>query len=367
MNASAGSDAPDQPYGVAGHPIGHSWSPFIHGMFAKATAQNLVYRLFDITPENFRREALRLFAGGLKGRRTSPCRISIAAAELVNELTPRAERAKAVNTIAFFEQTSLLGDNTDGRGLTADLEKNLGLALVGKRVLILGAGGAVRGVLGSLMERELREVVIANRTPERARKLAAEFTDLGEIVGCGFSEVRGPPYDLIINATSASLQGEMPEMPVGLVGEESIWLRHGLRPSATRRLRPCGPGNLSNAARTTKGWGMLVEQAAESFLLWRGIRPRYGTGARGIGTARSASLGTVIMTGGCWNSSIFLPTSGTSRADRGPSRNSSSTRRCRAVQRESLVYGFAATYLLVTLKPSTRRPSEPFKFTVPRY
>ena len=104
----------------------------------------------------------------------------------------------------------------------ADLENNLGLALTGKRVLILGAGGAVRGVLGSLMERELRELVIANRTPERARKLAAEFADLGEISGCGFAEVQGPPYDLIINATSASLQGEMPEMPVGLVSEESI-------------------------------------------------------------------------------------------------------------------------------------------------
>ena len=131
-------------------------------MFAKATAQNLVYRLFDIQPENFRREALRLFAGGLKGLNvTLPHKQ--AAAELVNELTPRAERAKAVNTIAFFQQTSLLGDNTDGLGLMADLENNLGLALTGKRVLILGAGGAVRGVLGSLMERELRAVVVANR------------------------------------------------------------------------------------------------------------------------------------------------------------------------------------------------------------
>jgi shikimate dehydrogenase len=238
-------------------------------MFAKATAQNLVYRLFDIAPENFRREALRLFAGGLKGLNvTLPHKQ--AAAELVNELTPRAERARAVNTIAFFEQTSLLGDNTDGLGLTADLEKNLGLALADKRVLILGAGGAVRGVLGALMERELREVVIANRTPERARKLAAEFADLGEIAGCGFSEVRGPPYDLIINATSASLQGEMPEMPVGLVGEESICydMVYG---------RGHTPFTLwaksLHAARITKGWGMLVEQAAESFLLWRGIRP----------------------------------------------------------------------------------------------
>jgi shikimate dehydrogenase len=268
VSGGAGSEAPDQ-YGVAGHPIAHSWSPFIHGMFAKESAQNLVYRLFDITPENFRREALRLFAGGLKGLNvTLPHKQ--AAAELVNELTPRAERAQAVNTIAFFEQTSLLGDNTDGLGLLADLENNLGISLSGKRLLILGAGGAVRGVLAPLMERELRSVVIANRTAERARSLAAEFADMGEISGCGFSEVRGPPYDLIINATSASLQGEMPQMPVGLVGEESICYDMAYGRGHT-------PFTLwaksLHAARTTKGWGMLVEQAAESFLLWRGIRP----------------------------------------------------------------------------------------------
>jgi shikimate dehydrogenase len=263
-----GVDAPDQ-YGVAGHPIAHSWSPFIHGMFAKAAAQNLVYRLFDIPAENFRREALRLFAGGLKGLNvTLPHKQ--AAAEMVNELTPRAQRAQAVNTIAFFEDTALLGDNTDGLGLLADLEKNLGLELADKRVLILGAGGAVRGVLGPLMERDLREVIIANRTPERARKLAAEFADMGQISGCGFSAVRGPPYDLIINATSAGLQGEMPTLPVGLVGEESVCYDMAYGRGHT-------PFTLwaksLHAARTTKGWGMLVEQAAESFLLWRGIRP----------------------------------------------------------------------------------------------
>jgi shikimate dehydrogenase len=262
------TEAPDQ-YGVAGHPIAHSWSPFIHGMFAKASAQNLVYRLFDISPDNFRRDALALFAGGLKGLNvTLPHKQ--AAAELVNELTPRAERARAVNTIAFFKDTSLLGDNTDGLGLTADLEKNLGLALADKRVLILGAGGAVRGVLGPLMERDLRAVVIANRTPERARKLAQEFADMGEISGCGFSEVSGPPYDLIINATSVSLQGEMPQMPVGIVGEQSVCYDMAYGRGHT-------PFTLwaksLHAARTTKGWGMLVEQAAESFLLWRGIRP----------------------------------------------------------------------------------------------
>jgi shikimate dehydrogenase len=268
VNSSVGPDTPDQ-YGVAGHPVAHSWSPFIHGMFAKATAQNLVYRLFDITPDDFRRETLRLFASGVRGLNiTLPHKQ--AAAELVNQLTPRAERAQAVNTIAFFEDTALLGDNTDGLGLTADLERNLGMILTDKRVLILGAGGAVRGVLGPLLERDLRAVVIANRTPERARKLATEFADLGSISGCGFADVEGPPYDLIINATSASLQGEMPVMPVGLVGEGTVCYDMAYGRGHT-------PFTLwaksLHAARTTKGWGMLVEQAAESFVLWRGIRP----------------------------------------------------------------------------------------------
>jgi shikimate dehydrogenase len=238
-------------------------------MFAKATAQNLVYRLFDITPDDFRREALRLFTSGVRGLNiTLPHKQ--AAAELVNQLTPRAERAQAVNTIAFFEDTALLGDNTDGLGLIADLERNLGMVLADKRVLILGAGGAVRGVLGPLLERDLRALVIANRTPERARKLATEFADLGAISGCGFADIEGPPYDLIVNATAASLQGEMPDLPVGLVGAATVCydMAYG------RGHTPFTLWSKSlHAARTTKGWGMLVEQAAESFLLWRGIRP----------------------------------------------------------------------------------------------
>ncbi|HEY1315336.1 MAG TPA: shikimate dehydrogenase [Steroidobacteraceae bacterium] len=263
-----GTDAPDQ-YGVVGHPIAHSWSPFIHGMFAKSTAQNLVYRLFDVPADNFRREALRLFASGVRGLNvTLPHKQ--AAAELVNELTPRAERAQAVNTIAFFEDTSLLGDNTDGLGLTADLERNLNINLADKRVLILGAGGAVRGVLGPLLERELAEVIIANRTPDRAHKLATEFADMGQISGCAFAEIRGPSYDIVINATSAGLQGEMPELPAGLVGARTICYDMAYGRGHT-------PFTLwaksLHAARVSKGWGMLVEQAAESFLLWRGMRP----------------------------------------------------------------------------------------------
>ena len=259
---------PDQ-YGLAGHPVAHSWSPFIHGMFAKASAQNLVYRLFDIAPQEFRRETLRLLTSGVRGLNiTLPHKQS--AAELVNELTPRAARAQAVNTIAYFDDMKLIGDNTDGVGLICDLEQNLGITLQRQRVLVLGAGGAVRGVLAPLLERDLAQLVVANRTAAKARRLAAEFGDLGAIFGCGFEEVGGPPYDLIVNGTSSSLQGEMPEMPAGLVGEETVCYDMAYGRGHT-------PFTLwaksLHAKRTTKGWGMLVEQAAAAFALWRGIRP----------------------------------------------------------------------------------------------
>ncbi len=268
MNLPHEAGKPDQ-YGVVGHPVAHSWSPFIHGMFAKATTQNLVYRLFDIAPDNFRRETLRLFTSGVRGLNvTLPHKQ--AAAELVNELTPRAARAQAVNTIAFFENTTLLGDNTDGIGLICDLERNLKVDLADKRVLILGAGGAARGAIGPILEREPRELTVANRTPFKARKLATEFADMGQIAGCTFAELEGPPYDLIINATSASLQGEMPAIPTGLVGEETVCydMAYGRGPTPFTQW-----AHSLHARRAAKGWGMLVEQAAESFLLWRGIRP----------------------------------------------------------------------------------------------
>jgi shikimate dehydrogenase len=261
-------DEADQ-YGVVGHPVDHSWSPFIHGMFAEATAQRMVYRRFDVTPDNFRRDLLALFAGGVRGLNiTLPHKQ--AAALLVNELTPRAARAQAVNTIASVEHEMLLGDNTDGVGLIRDLERNLRLELADRRLLILGAGGAVRGVLGPLLEHAVREVIIANRAPAKALRIAAEFADLGKVSGCAFAELRGPPYDLIINATAASLQGEMPPLPAGIVGPRTVCydLAYGRGDTAftlwAKSLR---------AAHASKGWGMLVEQAAESFLLWRGIRP----------------------------------------------------------------------------------------------
>src|SRR5215469_7489583 len=165
-------------YGVVGHPVAHSWSPFIHGMFAKQTSQNLAYRLYDVPPAEFRGTIVGFFAGGGRGLNvTLPHKM--AAAELVNELTPRAARACAVNTLAAQADGSLLGDNTDGVGLVHDLCDNLGVVITRRRILIIGAGGAVRGVLAPMLTLEPAELVIANRTEERAQALAEDFKDLG--------------------------------------------------------------------------------------------------------------------------------------------------------------------------------------------
>jgi shikimate dehydrogenase len=174
-----------------------------------------------------------------------------------------------VNTIAFFENTTLLGDNTDGVGLITDLERNLRIDLADKRVLILGAGGAARGVVGPLLERELRSLTISNRTPYKARKLAAEFADVGQVSGCTFGEITGPAYDLVVNATSAGLQGEMPKLPEGLVDETTVCydMTYGRGHTPFTRW-----ASEHTAGRIHKGWGMLVEQAAESCFVWGGVR-----------------------------------------------------------------------------------------------
>ena len=281
MNAGPDTLDADQ-YGVAGHPIAHSWSPFIHGMFAKASGQHLVYRLFDIAPEDFRREVLRLFTSGVRGLNVTVPHKQ-AAAELVNELSPRAARAQAVNTIALHGENGLLGDNTDGVGLLRDLEHNLGLGIAGRRILILGAGGAARGVLAPLLERGPALLTIANRTPARARALVEEFSDLGEIGSCGFDAIEGPAYDLVINATAAGLQGDMPDLPPGLVGGRSVCydMSYG-RGDTPFTLW----GKSQHALLAVKGWGMLVEQAAESFELWRGLRPDTGPVLAALSTLR---------------------------------------------------------------------------------
>ncbi len=265
-----GAPPPDR-YALMGFPVSHSWSPFIHGLFAKQTGQNLQYRLVEVAPEQFRTTAIQFFLDGGKGLNVTVPHKQ-AAAELVNELTPRAARARAVNTIRLKigTTTELVGDNTDGIGLVNDLSDNLHVALEGTKILVLGAGGATRGVLGPLLEQKPEMLVIANRTAERAAELAAEFGAVGPVRGVGFEGIDGGPYDLVINATSAGLQGEMPPVPNGIVGPRTVCYDMSYAKGETPFTKWARE---HRAAAAYKGWGMLVEQAAEAFAIWRGVRP----------------------------------------------------------------------------------------------
>jgi shikimate dehydrogenase len=255
-------------YGLFGYPVHHSWSPFIHGMFAKQTGQDMVYRLHESPPERFRSEVLEFFRSGGSGVNvTLPHKR--AAAVLVNELTPRAQVADAVNTIVRRDEL-LVGDNTDGAGLLADLTRNLKIRLASPRILLLGAGGAARGAIGPLLELKPRLLVVANRSKERAEQLAREFAEYGAVRGCEFGTLENQRFDLVVNATSASLRGEVPVIPIGVVDSMTTCydMAYGVGDTAfvtwAKRL---------GAGRAEQGWGMLVEQAAEAFELWRGVRP----------------------------------------------------------------------------------------------
>ncbi len=256
-------------YAVVGYPVKHSRSPFIHGMFAKQTGQQLSYQLLEVAPEYLTTEVQRFFAEGGKGLNiTVPHKQTVAA--LLDYRTPRAEFAGAVNTIILMPDGKLMGDNTDGVGLLNDLNNNLKFELKDKRILMLGAGGAARGVIAPLLQQQPTELVIANRNVERATELANEFSNLGDLQGVSFAEVGTEPYDLIINATSASLQGEMPDLPPEIIGDHTVCydMAYGKDDTVfTHWAKQHG------AAYAVQGWGMLVEQAAEAFFLWRGVHP----------------------------------------------------------------------------------------------
>jgi len=261
-------ETPLDQYGVIGHPVAHSWSPFIHGLFARETGQALAYRLHDVPPERFEEYVLDFAARGGRGLNvTVPHKL--AAARLATELSPRAARAAAANTLTFVE-TRILGDNTDGAGLVRDLTLNLGLTIANRRILIAGAGGAARGVLGPLIELEPIELAIAARSAERAQALARDSADLGAVRGCGLDELGLGSFDLVINATSAGLAGEVPAIPAEAIGRSTTCYDMGYSRSDTAFVRWARE---HGCERAVQGWGMLVEQAAESFLIWRGIRP----------------------------------------------------------------------------------------------
>ena len=262
------SPAVDQ-YGVFGHPVGHSFSPFIHGVFARDTGQQMSYRAYDVEPQELGSRVQEFFGGGGRGLNiTLPHKV--AAVEVVQELTARAAHAAAVNTLVLQDDNIILGDNTDGAGLVRDLCDNLGLVVTQRRRRRESAGGATRGVLAPLLGLQPAIAVIANRTPERAEALAAAFADLGVTQGVGFAYVGDTPFDLIINATSASLSGDIPPIPAGAVGPETVCYDLAYGRSAMAFVRWA---QQSGCALAVQGLGMLVEQAAESFRLWRGVRP----------------------------------------------------------------------------------------------
>ena len=259
---------PDR-YGVMGHPIAHSKSPRIHTAFARQTGQDIEYRAIEVQPGSFARAVAAFRAQGGRGLNvTLPFKEE--AFTLALDRSERADRAHAANTLGFAEDGRIWGDNTDGVGLVRDLTCNLGLPLAGRRLLLLGAGGAARGVVGPLLAEGLAGLVIANRTVARGEALARDFQDAGPVSACGFEALAGRRFDLLINATSASLQGEVPPIPEDVLAP-GAWcydMMYADGPTAFVRW-----GRTHRAAGTSDGLGMLVEQAAESFFLWRGIRP----------------------------------------------------------------------------------------------
>jgi shikimate dehydrogenase len=262
---------PDR-YAVIGHPIAHSRSPWIHQQFARQTAQHLAYGAIDAAPGQLPASLRQFFALGGRGLNvTVPHKQAVLAS--LDTLSERARIAGAVNTIMRGSDGRLHGDNTDGVGFVRDLTHNLGLTLTGRRVLILGAGGATRGLLAPLLALAPSRVVIANRSPERALELAGVFCDRGPIQGAGLAELESShaqPFDLIVNATAAGMHNELPALPAGVLRAAAACYDLAYARGTTSFVqwaRECG------ISRCFTGAGMLVEQAAESFLLWRGVRP----------------------------------------------------------------------------------------------
>ena len=259
-------------YGVIGHPIAHSKSPLLHRWFAEQTSQDMSYAAFDIEPRVLATSLARLVARGIRGLNvTVPHKQAVV--PLTASLTERARLAGAVNTLSVGPDGSLEGDNTDGAGLVADLRDHLQLAVDGARLLILGAGGAARGIVPALLGLRPAGLLIANRTVERALELARAFAALGPVSACGFDELADDDFDLVINATSAGLHGGLPPFPGSIIGPDTVCYDLSYASSDTPFVRWA---RAHEAREAYDGLGMLIEQAAESFFRWRGVRPETG-------------------------------------------------------------------------------------------
>jgi shikimate dehydrogenase len=255
-------------YAVIGNPIAHSKSPFIHNEFSLQTGQEMRYEALLAPLDGFA-EAVSAFRqhGGKGMNVTVPFKLE--AYKLVTQLTERANMAQAVNTLKFDEDR-ILGDNTDGTGLERDITINLGTPIENKRILLMGAGGAARGVVLPLLKAKPSILVIANRTKNKAQALHQQFAAHGNLESGDFADLSGKNFDIIINATSASLQDTLPPMPPGIFCGEALAYDMMYSKELTPFLEFAQKQGVKYLA---DGIGMLVEQAAESFFLWRGIRP----------------------------------------------------------------------------------------------
>ena len=276
MNAVTGL-APSTPavdrYAVFGNPVAHSRSPAIHARFAVQTGQAIVYEKRLAPLDGFAAAIGAFIAEGGRGANvTVPFKLEAYA--LATRLTPRAAAAGAVNTL-WFDADGIIGDNTDGVGLVTDLAINAGVQIRGRRVLVLGAGGAAQGVMLPLLDAQPSRLVIANRTPDKAAAIASRF-NLGapvglQVVACTLDALDSAdaPFDIVINATAASLSDAVPDVPACVFGERTLAydMMYASAPTAFMRFAA------SRGASVRDGLGMLVEQAAEAFFVWRGVRP----------------------------------------------------------------------------------------------
>ena len=264
-------------YAVFGNPIAHSKSPAIHAAFARASGQSMIYEAQLAAVDGFKPAIFEFRTAGGKGANvTVPFKEE--AYRLCTRLSERATRAGAVNTLVF-DGAEIFGDNTDGAGLVRDITHNLGYSLAGKRILLLGAGGAARGVIAPLLAGQPVSLFIANRSADKAAVLVTDFSDLAatmaatagpQVDGGNFAKTAGKSFDLVINATSASLAGESLPLPPGIFAAGSLAydMMYGKGETPFMAL-----ARAQGAAHCADGLGMLVEQAAEAFFVWRAVRP----------------------------------------------------------------------------------------------
>jgi shikimate dehydrogenase len=255
-------------YALLGNPVGHSKSPHIHHAFARAQGHELSYRAIEAPLGSFAEAARAFHAGGGRGMNiTAPFKLDAFA--FATELSPRARQARAVNSLKF-DGERILGENFDGIGLVNDIQRNLKFPLHGKRVLLLGAGGATRGAIVPILEAQPARLTVANRTDRKAVALAHEFADYGAVHPSSYGELAGEQFDIILNATSASLEAQRPPLPdhayaAGAMAYDLVYGK-GLTPFLAH-------ARSDGAAHLADGFGMVVEQAAETYLWWRGVRP----------------------------------------------------------------------------------------------